>query len=382
MDINEMLKIVVDRDAADLHLRVGKPPVIRLHGSFEPLDPRVLTAEDTERLMKEITPPRYQQQLQEAGSGDFAYAFSEQARFRTNIFRNMGNVGIVMRLIPTRIFSFDQLGLPRQSIQPLLEAHRGMAIVTGPTGSGKTTSLATMIDWINTNRQVHIITIEDPIEYTHPHKKAIVSHRELHVDTPSFAFALRGALRQDPDVILVGEMRDLETMEAALTAAETGHLVFGTLHTIGASNTVDRIIDAFPANQQNQIRSVLSVALSTVLSQTLMPRASGKGRVAAYEIMHNTPAIANLVREGKTERITSVIQTSAKVGMITLDDYILMLYRKGSIAGDIALERAQNREEMRKNMMGEGLAGAQGEANAQAKMNAVGAQSSAPSEEY
>lgn len=381
MDINEMLKIVVDRDAADLHLRVGKPPVIRLHGAFEPLDPRPLTPEDTERLMKEITPPRYQQQLQESGSGDFAYAFSEQARFRTNIFRTMGNIGIVMRLIPTRIFTFDQLGLPRQSIQPLLESHRGMAIVTGPTGSGKTTSLATMIDWINTNRQVHIITIEDPIEYTHPHKKAIVSHRELHVDTPSFANALRGALRQDPDVILVGEMRDLETMEAALTAAETGHLVFGTLHTIGAANTVDRIIDQFPANQQNQIRSVLSVALSSVISQTLMPKASGKGRIAAFEIMHNTPAVANLVREGKTERITSIIQTSAKLGMITLDDYILMLYRKGIITGEVALERAQNRDEMRKNMMGEGLTGASGSESANAKMDTVGA-NTAPSEEY
>jgi twitching motility protein PilT len=382
MDINEMLKIVVDRDAADLHLRVGKAPVIRLHGVFEPLDPRPLTADDTERLMKEITPPRYQQHLQESGSGDFAYAFSEHARFRTNVFRSMSNIGIVMRLIPTRIFTFEQLGLPRQSLQPLLESHRGLVIVTGPTGSGKTTTLATMIDWINTNRELLIITIEDPIEYTHQHKKAIISHRELHVDTPSFAYALRGALRQDPDVIMVGEMRDLETMEAALTAAETGHLVFGTLHTIGAANTIDRIIDQFPANQQNQIRSVLSVALSSVISQTLMPRASGKGRIAAFEIMHNTPAVANLIREGKTERMTSVIQTSAKLGMISLDDYILMLYRKGIVTGEIALERAQNREEMRKNMMGEGVAGAAGAGNAEAKMSTVGASSNTPSEEY
>jgi twitching motility protein PilT len=332
--------------------------------------------------MKEITPPRYQQQLQEAGSGDFAYAFSEHARFRTNIFRCMGNIGLVMRLIPTRIFSFEQLGLPKQSVQPLLEAHRGLVIVTGPTGSGKTTTLATIIDWINTNRAVHIITIEDPIEYTHPHKKSIVSHRELHVDTPSFANALRGALRQDPDVIMVGEMRDLETMEAALTAAETGHLVFGTLHTIGAANTVDRVIDQFPANQQNQIRSVLSVAMSAVISQSLMPRASGKGRVAAYEIMHNTSAVANLIREGKTERITSTIQTSSKLGMITLDDYIVMLYRRGLITGEVALERAQNRDDMRKNMMGEGMSGASGEEAGSAKMDAVGASAGAPSEEY
>ena len=371
MDINEMLKIVTDRDAADLHLRVGKAPVIRLHGSFEPLDPTPLTGDDTERLMKEITPPRYQQMLQEQGSCDFAYAFSEQARFRTNVFRNFGNIAIVMRLIPSRIFSFDQLGLPKESIYPVLQAHRGLVIVTGPTGSGKTTSLATMIDWINANRSVHIITIEDPIEYTHKHKKSIISHRELHVDTPSFANALRGALRQDPDVIMVGEMRDLETIEAALTAAETGHLVFGTLHTIGAATTMDRIIDAFPANQQNQIRSVLSVALKSVISQTLLPKASGKGRIAAFEILHNTPAVANLIREGKTERITSVIQTSAKLGMITLDDYLIMLYRKGIISGEICLERAQNYDEMRKRMMG-----------GMEKVDEPGKGGSAPAEEY
>ena len=374
MDINEMLKIVTDRDAADLHLRVGKAPVIRLHGSFEPLDPTPLTGEDTERLMKEICPPRYQQMLQEQGSCDFAYAFSEQARFRTNIFRNMGNIAIVMRLIPSRIFSFDQLGLPKESIYPVLQAHRGLVIVTGPTGSGKTTSLATMIDWINAERSVHIITIEDPIEYTHKHKKSIISHRELHVDTPSFANALRGALRQDPDVIMVGEMRDLETIEAALTAAETGHLVFGTLHTIGAATTMDRIIDAFPANQQNQIRSVLSVALKSVISQTLLPKASGKGRIAAFEILHNTPAVANLIREGKTERITSVIQTSAKLGMVTLDDYLILLYRKGIISGEVCLERAQNYDEMRKRMMG-GLA-------TEVENEQKKSQGNAPSEEY
>jgi twitching motility protein PilT len=355
LDINEMLKIVVDRDAADLHLRVGKPPVIRLHGTFEPLDPHIMTHDDTERLMKEITPPRYQQMLQEQGSTDFAYAFSEQARFRTNVFRGQSQVGIVMRLIPSRIFSFEQLGLPQESIMGLLQSSRGMVIVTGPTGSGKTTSLATMIDWINTERSVHIITIEDPIEYTHKHKKSVITQRELHIDTPTFANALRGALRQDPDVILVGEMRDLETIEAAITAAETGHLVFGTLHTIGAATTVDRIIDAFPANQQNQIRSVLSVAMSSVISQALLPKAGGKGRVAAYEIMHNNPAVANLIREGKTERITSVIQTSRKLGMITLDEYLLGLWRKGVITGEITLERAMNREEVRKNMMGEGI---------------------------
>ena len=351
MDINDMLKTMVDRDAADLHLRVGKPPVIRLHGTFEPLDPNVMTPEDTERVMKEITPPRFQQQLQEEGSCDFAYAFSDIARFRTNIFRARGSIAVVMRLIPSRIFTFEQLGLPRQSLGPVLESHRGLCIVTGPTGSGKTTSLATMIDWINTNRSVHIITIEDPIEYTHKHKKSIISQREVHVDTPSFSASLRVALRQDPDVILVGEMRDLETMEAALVAAETGHLVFATLHTIGAAQTVDRIIDAFPYSQQEQIRTVLSVGLTCIISQTLLPRASGKGRVAAYEVLHNTMAVANLIREAKTNRITSVIQTSSKLGMITLDDYLIGLYRKGIITGEDCMQRSVDYREMEKKML-------------------------------
>ncbi len=350
-----MLKTMVDRDAADLHIRVGKPPCIRLHGAFEPLDSRALTPEDTERLMKEITPPRFQQQLQEDGSADFAYAFSEQARFRTNVFRGMGNIGIVMRLIPTRIFTFEQLGLPHASLGPVLQAHRGLVIITGPTGSGKTTSLATMMDWINSNRAVHIITIEDPIEYTHKHKKAIVSQREVHIDTPSFAAALRVALRQDPDVVLVGEMRDLATMEAAITAAETGHLVFATLHTMGAASTVDRIVDAFPMAQQEQIRTVLSVALSCIISQTLIPRADGKGRVAAYEVMHNTPAVANLIREHKTNRITSIIQTSGKQGMFTLDDHLFALYRKGIITGEEAMHRAQDYGEMEKKMLAGGM---------------------------
>ncbi|MFP4379018.1 MAG: type IV pilus twitching motility protein PilT [Candidatus Sumerlaeia bacterium] len=351
MEMNQMLKIIVDRDASDLHLTVGKPAVMRNNGVLEIVDPDILTPDDTERLMREITPPRYQQLLQEHGSADFAYSYSDQARFRCAVLRTRGNIGIVMRLIPHRILTFDELGLPFEAISDVLQAHRGMVIVTGPTGSGKTTSLATMLDWINRNRYVHVITVEDPIEYTHPHQKAIVTHRELHVDTPSFSFALRGALRQDPDVILVGEMRDLETMEAALTAAETGHLVFGTLHTIGAADTINRIIDQFPVNQQEQIRSVLSVALMMIISQTLLPRANGKGRVAAYEILRVTPAVSNLIRERKTNRITSVIQTSAKLGMITLDDFLFNLYRQGTISGEVCLERSQVRSEMQKKML-------------------------------
>ena len=359
LEMNEMLKIIVERDGSDLHLSVGKPPVMRLHGTLDIVDPDLLTPEDTDRLMREITPPRYQQMLQEMGSCDFAYSYSEQARFRVAIMRARGNISMVMRLIPSRILPFEALGLPEASVSNILKAHRGMCIVTGPTGSGKTTTLATLLDWINRNRYVHMITIEDPIEYIHPHQRAIVTHRELHVDTPSFAYALRGALRQDPDVILVGEMRDLETMEAGLTAAETGHLVFGTLHTIGAAQTIDRFIDAFPHAQQEQIRTVLSVALTSIISQTLLPKASGKGRVAAYEILHNTAAVANLIREKKTNRILSTIQTSAKQGMITMDDYLLNLYRKGVITGEVCLERAYARDEMQTKMLQLGGGGEQ-----------------------
>jgi len=352
MDMNEMLKIIVEREASDLHLRVGKSACMRLSGSLDIVDPDVLTPDDTERLMREITPPRYQQMLQEHGSADFAYSYSEQARFRTAVFKEQGNVGIVMRLIPSKLLPFEVLGLPKASITELMHAHRGMCIITGPTGSGKTTTLATMIDYINQNREVHIVTVEDPIEYVHPHKRSIVTHREVHVDTPSFAYALRGALRQDPDVILVGEMRDLETMEAALTAAETGHLVFGTLHTISAAGTIDRIIDAFPVNQQEQIRAVLSVALKTIISQTLVPHASGKGRLAAYEILHCTPAVQNLIREAKTNRIISTIQTSAKQGMISMDDFLFKLYNEGKVSGEVALERCHYPDEMRVKLMG------------------------------
>ncbi len=351
LEMNQLLKVVVERDASDLHLAVGKPPVMRIGGTLEPLSSGTLTPEDTERLMREITPPRCQQQLQEVGSTDFGYAFSDIARFRVAVFRARGNIGIVLRLIPSRIFTFEELGLDKSTIIPLLHAPRGLILVVGPTGSGKTTTLATMIDYINANRYAHIITIEDPIEYVHPHKKSIVTHRELHVDTPSFSYALRGALRQDPDVILVGEMRDLETMEAAITAAETGHLVFGTLHTISAAQTVERIVDAFPTNQQEQVRAQLAVSLKAVIAQTLLPRASGKGRIAAYEIMINIPAIQNLIREKKTYRITSIIQTSAKLGMVTMDDYLLKLYNEGKITAEVAIERAHDPNTMRNNIM-------------------------------
>lgn len=347
LDINDLLKMVVDRNASDLHLRVGRPPTIRIDGRLENLGTEPLTSEDTQSLMESISPDRHREAIAETGSSDFGYTFENLARFRVSIFRTMGNVGIVLRLIPHRILPFEALGLPKAAIIDVLCRPRGLVLIVGPTGSGKTTSLATMIDWINRNRDAHIITIEDPIEYFHPHQRSIVTHIELHVDTPSFSRALRHALRQDPDVILVGEMRDLETMEAAITAAETGHLVFATLHTNSAAQTINRIVDAFPTTQQEQIRMQLSVTLVAVISQQLLGHASGKGRLAAYEIMIMTPAIANLVRERKTNRIISNIQTGQKMGMVTMDQYLYGLYSKGDITAEDAIHKSHNPDEMR-----------------------------------
>jgi len=352
MEMNDLLKMVVERDASDLHISVGRPPVIRIDGRLENLGAEPLTPEDSVRLMESIAPDRHREAIQEMGSSDFGYTFGELARFRVNIMRTNGNVGIVCRLIPHRILSFDDLGLPIGPIKELMFRPRGLILVVGPTGSGKTTTLASMIDFINRQEDAHIITIEDPIEYWHPHKRAIVTHRELHVDTPSFARALRQSLRQDPDVILVGEMRDLETMEAAITAAETGHLVFATLHTNSAAQTINRIVDAFPVTQQEQIRMQLSVTMAAVISQQLLPHASGKGRVAAYEIMIMTSAIANLIRERKTNRILSSIQTGQKLGMITMDQHLIDLFNAGKITGEIAINRAQHPEEVRQKIMG------------------------------
>ncbi len=354
MEMNDLLKMVVDRDASDLHLSVGRPPVIRIDGRLENLGAEPLLPEDTVRLMESITPDRHREAIQEMGSSDFGYTFGDLARFRVSIFRTHGNVGVVCRLIPHRILAFDDLGLPVTHIKELMHKPRGLVLVVGPTGSGKTTTLASMIDYINANRDAHIITIEDPIEYWHPHKRSIVTHRELHVDTPSFARALRQALRQDPDVILVGEMRDLETMEAAITAAETGHLVFATLHTNSAAQTINRIVDAFPVTQQEQIRMQLSVTLIAVISQQLLPHASGKGRLAAYEIMIMTPAIANLIRERKTNRILSSMQTGQKLGMVTMDGFLLNLYRQNKITAESAIYRAHHPEDVRQKIMGMG----------------------------
>ena len=343
IEMSDLLQLAVDEGASDLHISVGIPPVLRIHGSLHPLDIDPLTPEDTESLMKSITSPEHQQKVREQGGTDFGFGFGDKARFRVSVLKAKGSVGIVLRQIPSKLMSLEEIGLPPQ-VKELLFKPRGLILVTGPTGSGKSTTLASMIDVINNERDCHIITIEDPIEYYHSHKKSIITQREIGVDVPSFKEALRRALRQDPDVILVGEMRDLETMEAAITAAETGHLVFATLHTTGAAPTVDRIVDAFPTDQQEQIRTQLSVGIVAVISQLLLVRADRPGRVAVFEIMISTPSIRSLIRDNKTYRITSDIQTGAKYGMITLDAHLMALYEAGQINYEDLITKAQDPE--------------------------------------
>src|SRR3954453_960523 len=341
IQIDRLLETTVRRNASDLHLAVGKPPTLRLHGHLRELQTKTLEPEDTVALMKSITPERIQQEYEEQGSGDFGFAYGEEARFRVAIFKQKGYCSLVLRRIPNNIMTFEQIGLPAMAEQ-ICRRPRGIFLVTGPTGSGKTTTLATMINWINENYDKHIITMEDPIEYYHPHKKSIVVQREIGVDVPSFSESLRRALRQDPDVMLVGEMRDLATIGAAITAAETGHLVFGTLHTSGAASTVNRIIDAFPTDQQEQIRVQLANNLIAVLSQSLCPRVDQEGRLAAYEFMYVTPGIQNLIRENKSFRIDSEIQTGKKFGMQLLDDNLWMHYQAGRISAEEAIDKSKN----------------------------------------
>ncbi|MGH7215447.1 MAG: type IV pilus twitching motility protein PilT, partial [Tepidisphaeraceae bacterium] len=341
VQIDRLLETVVRRGASDLHLAVGKPPTLRLHGHLRELQTKVLDAEDTVSLMKAITPERIQQEYEESGSGDFGFAYGEAARFRVAIFKQRGNCSMVLRQIPNKLLTFEQIGLPKMAEQ-ICRRPRGIFLVTGPTGSGKSTTLATMINYINEQFDRHIITMEDPIEFYHPHKKSIVVQREVGTDVPNFAEAIRRALRQDPDVILVGEMRDLATIGAAVTAAETGHLVFGTLHTNGAASTISRIIDAFPADSQEQIRVQLANNLIAVLSQTLCPRVDSEGRVAAYEFMYVTPSIQNLIRENKVFRIDSDIQTGKRYGMQLLDDHLYQLFTGGKISAEEAIDKSRN----------------------------------------
>jgi twitching motility protein PilT len=347
LHIDRLLETCIKQGASDLHLHVGRPPTLRLNGRLRPLETKVLEPEDTMQLMRAITPERNQEEFQEVGSTDFGFEFSEQARFRTAVFRQRGCVSISLRLIPTKLMNFEEIGLPA-IIPQLCRRPRGLFLVTGPTGSGKTTTLASMVDFINDTMDKHIITIEDPTEYHHEHKKSMINQREVGVDVPTFAEALRRALRQDPDVILVGELRDLETIESALRAAETGHLVLGTLHTTTAQGTITRIVDQFPVDQQEQVRIQLSESLIAVLCQALLPRVDVRGRVAAYELMVVTPAISNLIRENKVFRISSDIQTGKRYSMQLLDDHIYSLYEEGKVGIEDAIDSAHEPIEMRK----------------------------------
>src|ERR671914_221294 len=345
IQIDRLLETTVRRNASDLHLAVGKPPTLRMHGAMRELQTKVLDAEDTIALMKSITPERIQQEYEETGSGDFGFAYGEEARFRVAIFKQKGMASLVLRRIPNNIMTFQQIGLPAMAEQ-ICRRPRGIFLVTVPTGSGKTTTLACMINYINENFDRHIITMEDPIEYYHPHKKSVVVQREIGVDVPSFSEALRRALRQDPDVMLVGEMRDLATISSAITAAETGHLVFGTLHTSGAASTINRIIDAFPTDQQEQVRVQLAGNLIAVLSQCLCPRADTDGMVAGYEFMYVTPSIQNLIRENKSFRIDSDIQTGKRYGMELLDDNLWRHFTAGRISAEEAIDKSKNPGQM------------------------------------
>lgn len=342
--IDKLLSAAIKQGASDLHITVGQPPVLRLHGRMQKLKTKVLEHEDTMGLMKSITPDRCQQEFQETGSTDFGFAFGDAARFRVSVFRQRGKVAMVLRQIPVDLFTMDQLKLP-EVFKKMILRPRGLVLVTGPTGSGKSTSLAAMIDYLNENVDHHIITIEDPIEFQHNHKKSTINQREVGVDVTSFAEAIRRALRQDPDVILVGELRDLETIEAAITAAETGHVVFGTLHTSSAAGTINRIIDVFPTNQQEQIRTQLASSIIGILSQQLLKKIGG-GRVAAHEVLVVTSGIANLIRENKIFRITSQIQTGAKFGMKLLDDHIFQLWKEGLVTKEDCIAKCNNADEL------------------------------------
>jgi len=353
LDFADLLLETIERNASDLHMTAGAHPTVRVRGRLVPLeDYPVLTTEQTREVIYSILTNDQRQRLETDWQIDFAYAIPDRARFRVNAYYQRGAIGAAFRLIPFSIKSVDELGLP-SVMHDLAKRPRGFVLVTGPTGSGKSTSLAAVIDEINSTREEHIMTIEDPIEFLHGHKKCIVNQREIGSDAQSFGLGLRAALRQDPDVILVGEMRDLETIHTALTAAETGHLVFATLHTQDAPQTIDRIIDVFPAEQQMQIRVQLSVALQGIVTQQLLPTADGAGRIAACEVLLATPAIRNLIREGKTHQIYSSIQTGANMGMQTMDAALATLVRQGKISMQLAESRSSTPEELRR-LMGAG----------------------------
>ena len=342
MRIDELLRQAREMKASDLHVSVGIPPKCRVNGELVALPCGIIMPNDSKALVEQMIPPRMIEKFNEDGEIDFSYAARNLGRFRVNVFKQRGALSFVIRLVNSKIPSPEQLGLSKEIVD-LTKKKRGLVLVTGPTGSGKSTTLASMIDVINQNYNKHIITLEDPIEYLHNHAKSVVNQREIGFDTQGYAPALRAALREDPDVILVGEMRDLDTISTAITAAETGHLVFSTLHTIGAVPTFERIIDVFPTSQQPQIRIQLATLLEAVVSQQLLPTADKKGRVAAFEIMFPNSAIRNLIRESKAHQIPSIIQTSRADGMITMDDALFDLYRARKITKEEAISFAQDK---------------------------------------
>ena len=343
MNIFKLLEIGVELGASDIHITVDSPPIARVKGSFVKLREENLSKEDTQEMAREITGPKKFKVLEENGEVDLSVSIQSGDRFRVNAYKQRGNYAIAIRTITSQIPSFKTLGLP-DVVASFAEKHKGLVLVTGPTGSGKSTTLASLIDIINSTQERHIITLEDPIEYVHNHKRGIVNQREIGNDTETFNAALRAALRQDPDVILVGEMRDPETVSIALTAAETGHLVFSTLHTVGSAKTIDRIVDMFPAEQQQQIRTQLSTVCEGVISQQLIKTIDGRNRVAALEVMVTTPAIRNLIRENKTYQIQNIIQTSSKIGMQSMDQELVNLFRQGRISKESVLSRCTDFE--------------------------------------
>ncbi|HKK90856.1 MAG TPA: type IV pilus twitching motility protein PilT [Desulfobacteraceae bacterium] len=344
--IDAFFKLMHDQGASDLHLVSGQPPALRLHGDVERIKYNVLTNDELRSILYEITAEEKIKQFEETGDVDFGYEIPGLARYRANYFMQKNGIAAVFREIPSEILTADDLGLP-PVISKLASLPRGLVLVTGPTGSGKSTTLAAIIDQANKVRKDHIITVEDPIEFVHKSQGCIVNHREVGLHTETFSSALRGALREDPDIILVGELRDLETISLAIEAASTGHLVFGTLHTSSAAKTLDRVIEVFPANQQAQIRSTLSDGIRAIVAQTLFKRIDKKGRCAAMEILVATPAVRNLVREAKTHQIPSMIQTGKQYGMQLLDDAIMQLYKKGWISPDEAYGKANNKATFR-----------------------------------
>ncbi len=347
MNLLDLIKIGINKNASDIHITVGIPPVFRINGALHKYGENILSPEDTKKLVKSALNEKELVELNTKGEVDTSFSSPGVGRFRVNAYKQRGSYGMALRIIPLIIPTMEELGLP-SIVKELARKPRGLILVTGPTGSGKTTTLASIIDQINSEKNYHILTLEDPIEYLHKHNKSIVNQREIGSDSLNFANALRAALRQDPDVILVGEMRDLETISIALTAAETGHLVLSTLHTLGASKTIDRIIDVFPPYQQQQIRIQFASAVQGIISQQLLPKTNKKGRIAAFEVMIATPAIRNLIREEKSYQIGTAIQTGAKYGMITMDNSILNLYKKGLISNETVLNQAFNTELIRK----------------------------------